>query len=141
MERKLLSPAVAEQWIGYMRRAFPDGRVDISNVKPSGLTIDPGDVHVCALAIVGESDYLLTFDRGYLHEPLRGHGVEVVSPDAFLCEQLEHEPEVIRDVLTAQLAAWGGGARTLDQLFDAIERAGAVAFAGRARVAELARVD
>lgn len=68
-ENKPLEPAVAERWVGYMRDSFPAGRVDIaglgSGVDLTSLTKDPGDHHVCALAVAGGARYLFTFDRGY----------------------------------------------------------------------------
>ena len=65
IERKGLSVEVAEAWVGHMRREFPDGSVDLSAVPDdldlTSLTRDLDDVHVCALAIAGNADYLFTF--------------------------------------------------------------------------------
>jgi hypothetical protein len=69
VERKPVPPVVAARWVGYLREAFPQGAIDISRLDPTidlaRLTNDPDDQHVCALAIVGEADYLFSFDRGY----------------------------------------------------------------------------
>jgi hypothetical protein len=34
VERKPLPAAVAERWVAYLRDAFPDGRVDLSQTDP-----------------------------------------------------------------------------------------------------------
>ena len=74
IERKPLTAAVADRWVGYLRQSFPDGRVEIIARPPgvdlSAMTADPDDEHVCALAVAGRADLLIAFDRGYLSEPL-----------------------------------------------------------------------
>lgn len=136
IERKPVPPEVAARWVGYLRHAFPDGEVDITRLDPTidltALTSDPDDHHVCALAIVGEADFLFSFDRGYLRKGLTGHGVNVLSPDVFLSTQIDNEPEALRTVITEQAATWGGG-KDIGDLLDAYERAKAPVFAGRAR--------
>lgn len=132
MRRKGLTAEVAGAWVDHIRREFPDGGVDISEV-PSDLdfatmTRDPGDVHVCALAIAGSADLLFTFDRGYLKEPLRRHGVEVPIVDRFLTERCEEEPLTFRRNVEAQAEVWAGG-RPLEELVSAFERAGVPDFA------------
>jgi predicted nucleic acid-binding protein len=131
IERKGLSASVAETWVGHMRREFPGGYVDLTEVPDdldlSSLTRDPGDVHVCALAIAGGANYLFTFDRGYLSESLRRHGVEVPNVDGFLVEQCKEEPEAFRRTIEAQVAAWGGG-RSVSELLLAFDRANAPKF-------------
>jgi predicted nucleic acid-binding protein len=136
VERKRLPAAVAERWVAYLRDAFPDGRIDLSQTDPrvelSKLTGDPGDRHVCALAVTGNASYLLTFDRGYLRDPLLAYGVEVTAPDAFLLASFEEQPQVLLSVLEEQAAVWGGG-RPLPALLDALERARVPNFAASAR--------
>jgi predicted nucleic acid-binding protein len=66
--RKGLPPNAAERWVSYLQIAFPAGRVDIGDALAddtlSSLTSDPDDLHVCALAIAANADYLFTADRG-----------------------------------------------------------------------------
>ncbi|MBB4663934.1 PIN domain-containing protein [Conexibacter arvalis] len=67
-ERKPLPAAVAAQWVGYLREAFPHERVDVGTARADvdlrSLTSDSDDEHICALAVAGDADLLLTFDRG-----------------------------------------------------------------------------
>jgi predicted nucleic acid-binding protein len=136
IERKALTEAVADRWVGYLRQSFPDGRVEIAarpaGVELSAMTIDPGDEHVCALAIAGRADLLITFDRGYLNEPLRAHGVHVIEPDDFLAAAFEEHPTTLQRILDEQTSSWGGG-RPLPDLLDALERARAGRFVALVR--------
>lgn len=116
----------AEAWVGHMRREFPHGRVDPvlvpDDLDLAALTRDPGDHHVCALAIAGDAELLFTFDRGYLKEPLRGHGIEVPDLDGFLVDQCKDQPETFARIVERQADAWGGG-RPVSELLAALSRA------------------
>lgn len=140
---KPLQPHVAEAWVGHMRREFPTGKADISEIPEgldlSTLTTDPDDQHVCALAIAGEADWLFTYDRGYLRSALASHGVHVTSPDVFLSEVIDNDPTPFIELVNAQLAVWGGGHRSLDDLLAAYERAKVPVFVGKLRDARAAR--
>jgi len=115
IERKPMSPEAARRWAGYLRDAFPDERVDVTRLPPDvdlgQLTRDPGDEHVCALAIAGRADLLLTMDRGYLAPGLREHGIDVRKPDEFLTDVFVEEPVAVLDALRAQADVWGGVGR------------------------------
>jgi predicted nucleic acid-binding protein len=113
VENKGLDHDRAEAWAGLMANVFPAGRVDISQVPAdldlSALTSDDDDQHICALAIAGGADYILTFDKSFDVEALRALGIEVVEPDVFLSTAIDEEPGLFRDILTEQAAAWGDG--------------------------------
>ncbi len=135
MEEKDLDRENAERWVGLMTDAFPAGRVDISKIPSdldlSALTSDEDDQHICALAVAGGAGYILTFDKSFDVAALRALGIDVVEPDVFLCKAINEEPELFREILVEQAQAWGG--RTIDELIDAIVRAGTPVFAERAR--------
>jgi predicted nucleic acid-binding protein len=134
-EEKDISHENAQQWVGLMTDAFPAGRVDISQIPPgldlSGLTSDEDDQHICALAVAGGADYILTFDKSFDLKALRALGIDVVEPDVFLSNAIDDEPGIFREILIEQAAAWGE--RTIEELIDAIERAGVPVFAAKAR--------
>lgn len=134
IERKPLTPEQAGRWVGYLREAFPGGRVDLATVSvdAAAMSSDPADAHVCALAVGGNASYLFSFDRGYLRDALAVHGVDVVTPDAFLAEAIEQEPAAFETLLEEQAAVWGGG-RPLTELLSAFDRAGAPRFAASVR--------
>lgn len=136
MRGKPISEEAADRWVSYLSNSFPNERIDLHGHEslPSlpETTTDPGDRHVSALAIHGRADLLITNDRGYLHDALKLHGITVIRPDDILTRTLEDHPQAIIDVLSAQAAAWAGG-KTVEDLIDATERAGAMTFAARAR--------
>lgn len=136
VERKPMPEQAAERWVDYMRQAFPDQRIQIdqlpSEVDLTTLTTDPGDHHICALAIAGHADLLLTFDRGYVSKSLAEHGIQVLTPDAFLDMTLQEDPDAVIGALQSQAEVWGGG-RSIGELLDAIQRAGGTMFASNAR--------
>jgi len=135
VEDKGLDRDRAEVWAGLMAKAFPAGRVDISQISSdvdlSTLTNDEDDQHICALTVAGGADYILTFDKKFNVDALQALGIQAIEPDAFLSTAIDEDPESFREILTDQAAAWGG--RTIEELIDAIERAGAPAFAAKAR--------
>lgn len=136
MQRKSLPHEVAQRWVEYLPQNFPAGRTSIDEALCSGelasLTVDPDDRHVCALAIASCADYLFTHDRGYLRDALETRGIEVIRPEGFLLLAFEEQPRAILDVLELQARTWAGG-RPIDELLDAIDRAGAAEFADMAR--------
>ncbi len=134
IERKPLTPEQASRWVGYLRNAFPNGRVDLATVSidPTTLSTDPADAHVCALALAGDASYLFTFDRGYLREALAAHSVQVLTPDELLSSAIEEEPDGFETVLEEQAAVWGGG-RPPSELLAALERADVPLFVTEAR--------
>jgi hypothetical protein len=105
--------------------ALPDG------VELAALIRDEGDEHVCALAVAGHADLLVTFDRGYLAGPLERFGVRVMNPDAWLSQAIEAEPLAFARVIEAQAAAWERG-RPGGELIAAFARAQLPEFARKA---------
>lgn len=136
VEKKGLPNDVARRWVDYLPQNFPAGHTKIdkalSTTALSSLTSDTGDHHVCALAIASNADYLFTHDRGYLHNGLRAHGVEVAAPDVFLDIAFEEQPRGVLEILELQASDWAGG-KPVEELLDAIERAGAPILASKAR--------
>lgn len=132
VDQKGLPDDAAEAWVDHMRREFPNGRVDPADVADDldvrSLTRDPEDAHICALAIAGNAELLFTFDRGYLKEPLRGHGVEVPDIDRFLVDHCKQQPEVFARIVERQADVWSGG-HPVDELLAAFSRANVPRFA------------
>jgi predicted nucleic acid-binding protein len=136
IEKKGLTPDVAQRWVDRLPQNFPTGQVQIGKtldtIDLTSLTSDPGDHHVCALAIASNADYLFTHDRGYLRDGLSSYGVQVITPDEFLTAAFDSDTQGILEILELQATDWGGG-RPTEELLDAIERAGAPRFADKAR--------
>jgi len=68
VRRKPVSVEVADRWVGYLSSSFPEERVDLARddlaAAASPATTDPDDAHVCALAIAGRAELLITADPG-----------------------------------------------------------------------------
>lgn len=92
----------------------------------------PAIARVWALAIAGRADYLFTHDRSYLAAALRAHGIKVARPDEFLVDAWQDQPHALLETLELQTASWAGG-QPLDELLDAVERAGARRFVATVR--------
>lgn len=126
IERKPTTDAIAERWVGYLREAFPDGHTDI-NALPEGIdlatmTADPDDQHVCALALAGKAQLLITFDDSLATDKLLDHGVAVIAPDAILAPAFDEQPQLLLAILERQAKTWHN--RPLPDLLDAFDRAG-----------------
>ena len=136
MQRKGLAEDVAQRWVEYLSRNFPNGETNIEEAlraaELDNLTNDPNDRHVCALAIASGADYLFTHDRGYLADRLADHGIKVTGPDTFLAAAFKSQPQAMLELLELQASLWAGG-RPVAELLDALERAGAVTLAEMAR--------
>lgn len=137
IEEKPMPRAAAERWAGYLRDAFPSGRTLItecpSDVELATMTNDPDDEHVCALALAGAAQLLITFDDGYVRTALLERGVSVVKPDAVLAPAFDEQPRLFVSILERQAGAWGG--RSVPELLDALERADVPQFVDKARAA------
>lgn len=138
VDRKDLPFDAAQRWVDYIPQNFPAGYIKLDEVSADvdlgNLTTDPGDQHVCTLAMISGASYLFTHDRGYLREGLLHHGIEVLPPDEFLAPAFDSNARGMLDILELQASTWAGG-RPVEELLAAIERAGAPTFAGKARLA------
>jgi hypothetical protein len=126
----------SQRWVDYLPQSFPAGYTNLEDVLAGvdlgSLTTDLADHHVCALVVAADADYLFTHDRGYLREGLRRFGVEVLAPDEFLAPAFDADARGMLDILELQASSWAGG-RSIEELFAAIERAGASCLAEKAR--------
>jgi predicted nucleic acid-binding protein len=136
VEKKGLAEGVASRWVDYLPQNFPAGATnveeDMVRVDLDALTVDLQDQHVCALAITSGADYLFTHDRGYLTNGLRQYGVEVTAPDPFLAAAFDADAEAMLTLLELQASGWAGG-REVEELLDALERAGAPLLVAKVR--------
>jgi predicted nucleic acid-binding protein len=134
-ERKPMDAAVAARWVNYMRVAFPNGKIEITDMDPNvrldAMTVDIDDQHVCALAIAGEADLLITSDKGYNAAALAKHGIQLVTPDAYLKAPLRTTPTTFLRSLLRRLKHGPAGAPWKN--YDAIERAQANEFVSTVR--------
>jgi predicted nucleic acid-binding protein len=114
-----------------MNRAFDDACVRGWEPLVRGIALpDEDDRHVVAAAIRGQADLIVTanlsdFPAAAL-EPL---GLEAQSPDDFLLNQLDLDPDIVIRVLHAQATATQRPAITFDALLAHLTRCGVPRFA------------
>lgn len=88
-----------------MRRAFPDAMVRGYEHLLDSMTNDPKDRHVLAAAVAAGAGVLVTSNlRHFPRTACDPHGIQVQSPDEFLCEATEAARDVMIEVIGAQAA-------------------------------------
>jgi hypothetical protein len=104
-----------------MERAFDDAEVSqaaIASIEPTMIN-EPADRHVLAAAVTSDAEAIVTSNlRHFAAAACEPFGIEVVHPDAFLCELHERAPAKIRAALTEQAAALSRPPFTVNELLD-----------------------
>lgn len=102
------TPEQAMKLVDVMQRAFEDAEVPeaaIASLEPAMLN-EPADRHVLAAAVASDAEAIVTSNiRHFPAAACEPFGIEVVHPDAFLCELHERAPAKIRVALTEQASA------------------------------------
>lgn len=129
-----VAPEKAARRIGMMRSAFPDAEVAGYTELIESMTCDPKDRHVLAAAVAAACPVLVTFNvRDFPLDSVGVHGITVVTPDAFLLDQIDLHPAKVGRALLDQLTAARRPPLTMGQLLGRLTRAGAGQFAEEAR--------
>lgn len=128
----------AERRVAHMRRAFPHAAVEEYEVLVEAMACDPKDRHVLAAAVAARCEVVVTFNvKDFPHESTHPHQISVVTPDAFLLDQLDLHPPMVRRALEAQVRQARRPQLTMGQLLASLARAGVPAFAEEVRRQEL----
>ncbi len=131
---ELIGAAAVARLLEQMATAFPDA--ELTGYRPliDGLTCDPKDRHVLAAAVRADAGAIVTFNTtDFPDHSVEDYEIDVITPDSFLLDLLDLAPAAVIDELSLQAAANRRVPRTLPQLLDALERAGAPAFADEVR--------
>lgn len=100
-----LSQIQAQHRIDEMRRAFPEAVVDWLRGLAEAMTNHPSDRHVLA-AVAARADTIATLNlRHFPATALDPSDTRALSPDEFLSELLEREPDAMLKVLRNQAEA------------------------------------
>lgn len=119
---------------GQMNEAFYDAEVtDFAHMVNAIHLPDPNDRHVVAAAQRGRADVIVTANlRDFPTDLLAELDIEVQSPDDFLLNQLDLEPDLTMLCLQQLAAATGNPPLTTIDVLNRLERAGAPRFSHRA---------
>jgi len=127
-------PDAVGRLIAEMSNAFPDAEVGGYRSLVDGLTCDPKDRHVLAAAVRADAAAIITFNLSdFPTSSIQPFELEVIDPDTFLLDELDLAPGPVIDELKEQAAANRRAPKTLRDLLDALQRAGAPAFADDVR--------
>jgi predicted nucleic acid-binding protein len=130
----VVDPSAVGHLLGQMTAAFPDAEVTGYQPLIDGLTCDPKDRHVLAAAVRANAGAIVTFNTtDFPDDSIRPYAIEVIHPDTFLLDLLDLAPGAMVDELSRQAVANRRVPRTLPGTLDALERAGAPAFADEVR--------
>lgn len=126
-----LADGPARKRAATMNHAFDDASVRGWEPLVSGIVLpDEDDRHVVAAAIRGQADLIVTANLSdFPATALEPLGLEAQSPDDFLLNQLDLDPDIVIRALHAQAAATQRPAITLDALLDHLIRCGVPQFA------------
>lgn len=91
-----------------MVKAFPDALVTGYEHLIEAMTVDAGDRHVAAAAVLGDAQVLVTINlRDFPQASLDRYNIQVQSPDEFLENLFELDSEGMVDVIVEQAADLG----------------------------------
>jgi hypothetical protein len=110
LRRNLIRRGLDDKQVGHrldqMNEAFPDAQVTGYEALIAQMTNHPKDRHVLAAAVRGGAEVLVTENlRDFPDDSVSPFGVEVVSRDTFLLDQLDLAPADVLAALRHQVPA------------------------------------
>jgi len=118
-----VDPARAERLCRLMAEAFPEALIDPPQGLEEGLSCDPGDRHVLAAAVAATADVIVTHNIRHFPaastEPL---GIQVVTPDQFLCNLLDLGAAAIHGCLNTMAEQQRNPSRSVETLLKILSR-------------------
>lgn len=141
LRRALLStyrdqPPDVDRLLERMGNAFPDSMVEgYESLIPTLALPDPEDRHVVAAALRGGAAVIVTANLDdFSDDVLMPLGLEAQSPDAFLLERLDEDPDGVLEALQDQVGGYSSPPQAIPELLDVLAaRHGLVDFVANAR--------
>jgi predicted nucleic acid-binding protein len=118
--RGRISPEQGRRLRETLERAFPEAQVtDYEPFLPEARN-EPKDRHVVAVALKAGAQVIVTGNLAdFMNLP---EDIEAQSPDVFLCDLFDLEPELMADVVVEQAAALARPPRSFDALVRGLAR-------------------
>lgn len=137
--REGLPAEKADKRIAAMESAFQAASVAGYEPLVDAMACDPKDRHVLAAAVHARCEVLVTFNlKDFPPSSTESHQISVVSPDAFLLDQLDLYPAKVGRALVGQMTAAQRPQLSMGQLLGRLAKSGVEAFAEEARRHEFA---
>lgn len=129
-----MDPARIDARFRAMNAAFDDACVTGWEPLVAGLVLpDPDDRHVVAAALRAGAGLIVTANlKDFPDDVLEPLGLHALSPDAFLLDQLDLDPEGTVDIVVQQAADQRRPHVTAEQVLRSLAKAGVPEFADRA---------
>jgi hypothetical protein len=113
----------AGRLVEIMETAFPEAAVEGYAGLVSQMTNHPGDRHVLAAAVVGQTDVIVTDNiRHFPEDACEPYGIEVQTPDEFLSYSFDLAPQVVADIYLQQVDEFHRPTFTLDEALSTLAR-------------------
>lgn len=130
-----LPPEAIETRMAVMQDFFDDANVTNWEVLENVISLpDPDDAHVLAAAIQGRADVIVTFNiKDFPRDELQRFGIDVQTPDEFLLNQLDLDPDEVLNCLARQAEALRNPPVQLVELLDGLQRLNINDFTAAAR--------
>jgi predicted nucleic acid-binding protein len=123
------------QMDAHIRDALVTGHMAL---VPSLTLPDPDDCHVLAAAIAGRAEVIVTDNvTDFPPAALAPYGVEVQTPDEFLCHLLYLAPAPVVNVVRDLLGTLGNPSISVEEYLHSLERHGLPGFAASLRLTPL----
>lgn len=129
----------ADKRIAAMESAFQDASVAGYEPLVDAMACDRKDRHVLAAAVHARCEVLVTFNlKDFPPSSTKAYQISVVSPDAFLLDQLDLYPARVGRALIGQMTAAKRPQLSMGLLLGRLAKSGVEAFAEEARRHEFA---
>ncbi|MGI8551388.1 MAG: PIN domain-containing protein [Dehalococcoidia bacterium] len=118
-----VTPKQASYRTEAMTRAFPEAAVTGYEPLISRMTNDLGDRHVLAAAVAADAQVIVTRNlRHFFCEALEPWGVVAQSPDRFLTQLFELQPDTMVEVVRDQAASLFRQPMSVARVLDGLEK-------------------
>lgn len=123
VEAERVEAAKARRLVRFMSEAFPEALVEgYEGLVETVEAPDPDDRHVLAAGIRGQASAVVTSNiKDFPKDAEERYGLRVISPDDFLAEFCEEDPESMRIALEAQVAPYDNPSMTVGQLLGKLD--------------------
>lgn len=119
VSKGIKTPEEARKFEAIIKEAFPEAMVEVPPGLAEVMTNHPKDRHVLATAIVAKADIIVTDNLpDFKAEDLNPWNVKAQSPDEFLTDLFDDEPDLIVQVVRQQSNKYKKRKLTFAELLD-----------------------